>query len=129
MRAVDTNVILRFLIGDDPRQAKVAERCVADGIFVSHGVLMEAEWVMRAGYRLNPTQIADLLSDLLEIACVEVDDREELRWAIERHRQGADWADLLHLIACRAQPAFATFDRTLAREAGPNAPVSIELLT
>jgi predicted nucleic-acid-binding protein len=129
MIAIDTNVVLRFLLGDDPGQAKVAESCVAGGTFVAHGVLMEAEWVMRAGYRLDRTRIADLLVDLLEIDSVELDDREELRWAIDRYRHGADWADLLHLISCRAHPAFATFDRSLAKEAGAKSPVRIELLT
>ena len=78
MIAVDTTVVLRLLVGDDPHQTEVAQRRVAEGISVSHGVLMETEWVMRAAYRLPRERIADSLADLLELAVVEIEDREEL---------------------------------------------------
>lgn len=126
--AVDTNVILRLLVGDDPHQADAARDCVAGGIFVSHGVLMETEWVLRSVYRLRRSRIADSLGDFIELESVDVDDRDDLRWAVDRYRLGADWADMLHLIASRAEPAFATFDRTLAEDAGNDAPIAIRLL-
>ena len=128
MMAVDTNVIVRLLVADDPRQTAAAQRCVAGGVFVSHGVLMEAEWVMRSAYRFSREQIANFLHDLIELRNVEIEDRDELRWAANRYRRGADWADLLHLIAARPHGRFATFDRTLSREAGKDAPTSIEVL-
>ena len=128
MIAVDTNVLLRFLLADDPHQTKIADDRVAAGIFVSHGVLMETEWVLRAAYRVKRARIADLLAQLIELDSVETEDRDTLYWALDRYRRGADWADLLHLIACRARPAFATFDRSLAKEAGPDAPVAVQLL-
>lgn len=128
MIAVDTNVVLRLLVGDNQDQTEVAQRRVAEGVFVSHGVLMETEWVLRAAYRLSRERIADSLSDLIELASVEIEDRDELRWATARYRSGADWADLLHLIAARAQGGFATFDRALPRQAGKGAPTIIEVL-
>jgi predicted nucleic-acid-binding protein len=128
MIAVDTNIVVRFLVADDPHQTKAARDCVAAGIFVAHGVLMESEWVMRTAYRLDRARIADLLGDFLELESVEVEDREALLWASDRYRLGADWADMLHLIASRAQPAFATFDRSLAGDAGKDAPMAIQLL-
>lgn len=128
MIAVDTNVVLRFLIADDPHQADVARDCVASGIFVSHGVLMETEWVLRTVYRLHRSRIADSLGDFIELEAVHVDDRDDLRWAVERYRLRADWADLLHLIASRAQAEFATFDRLLPKHAGVDAPLTIHVL-
>src|SRR4051812_47826423 len=123
MIAVDTNVVVRFLMADDPDQTEVARDCVAAGIFVSHGGLMESEWVMRSAYRMDRARIAALLADFLELGSVEVEDRDALLWASDRYRQGADWADMLHLIASRAQPSFATFDRSLAGAAGKDAPM------
>lgn len=128
MIAVDTNVVLRFLLGDDARQADMARGILEDGAFVPHGVLMEAEWVMRSAYRLDRPRIADLLADLIEIETVELADRDDLRWAVGRYRLGADWGDLLHLVACRDRDSFVTFDRSLAREAGADAPVTIASL-
>ena len=128
MIAVDTNVVVRLLVGDDLAQTVAAQRCVAPGAFVSQGVLMEAEWVLRTVYRLTADRIADDLGKLFNLDCVHVEDRELLRWAAERYRGGADWADLLHLIAARGHAGFATFDRALPRQAGKEAPVAIELL-
>jgi predicted nucleic-acid-binding protein len=128
MNAVDTNVIVRLLIGDDPAQTVAAERCVARGAFVSHGVLMEAEWVLRSVYQLSAQRIADDLAKLLDLDCIDVEDRTLLRWAADRYRGGADWADLLHLIASRAHGGFATFDRALPRQAGRDTPTPIEVL-
>jgi predicted nucleic-acid-binding protein len=128
MIAVDTNVIVRFLVADDSHQARSAQECVAAGAFVSHGVLMEAEWVLRTVYRLAREGIAGGLLDLLDLDCIHAHDDELLRWAIERYRRGADWADLLHLIAARAHAGFVTFDRALNRQAGRDAPVPIEVL-
>lgn len=128
MIAVDTNVVVRLLVGDDAEQRSAAQRCVGRGVFVSHGVVMETEWVLRTVYRLSRDRIADDLLEMLDLHCVQVDDSDYLRWALSRYREGADWADLLHLIAARAHAAFATFDRALPRRAGEDAPVPIEVL-
>jgi predicted nucleic-acid-binding protein len=128
MIAVDANVIVRFLVGDDPAQTVAAGKCVATGAFVSHGVLMEAEWVLRTVYRLTVQRIADDLGKLLDLDCIHVEDRELLKWAVKRYRGGADWADLLHLVAARGHAGFATFDRALSRQAGKDTPVAIEVL-
>ena len=45
MRAVDTNVLVRLLARDDPKQVKVAENFVSAGAWVSHVVLAETVWV------------------------------------------------------------------------------------
>jgi predicted nucleic-acid-binding protein len=128
MIALDTNVVVRLLVGDHPHQTAVAQSCVAAGAFLSLGVLMEAEWVMRTTYRFSRERIADGFADLFDLDCVQVEESELLRWGIERYRAGADWSDLLHLIAARAHAAFATFDRALPRHAGKDAPVAIEVL-
>jgi predicted nucleic-acid-binding protein len=128
MIAVDTNVVVRLLVADDPDQSAIARRRAAEGIFISHGVLMETEWVLRTGYRLPRGKLADALRDLLELSIAEVEDRDDLRWAVDRYRRGADWSDLLHLIAARAHAGFATFDRALPRESGADAPTTIEVL-
>jgi predicted nucleic-acid-binding protein len=128
MIAVDTNVVVRLLVADDHHQALKAQECVAAGAFVSHGVLMEAEWVLRTVYRLGRERLADSILDLLDLACIHAHDDDLLRWAVERYRRGADWADLLHLIAARAHASFVTFDRALTRQAGNEAPVAIKVL-
>ena len=57
MRAIDTNVLVRLLVRDDPRQLKAAEEFVAKGAWVSHLVLAETLWVLDAVYDRSPQQI------------------------------------------------------------------------
>jgi predicted nucleic-acid-binding protein len=46
VRAIDTNVFVRILTGDDPVQVAKARRLIAGGgIFISVSVLLESEWV------------------------------------------------------------------------------------
>ena len=43
--------------------------------------------------------------------------------------QGADWADMMHIVAATgAAPVFATFDKAIARKAGGESPVPVETL-
>jgi len=127
MKAIDTNIILRFLTLDDARQAAVATKSIRAGVFVSHGVLIETEWVLRSGYGWAPERINAELTDLLAMECVEVNQVDALHWALERHLLGADWADMLHLIAAQGHDAFVTFDAKLAKRAG-DAPLPIIVL-
>jgi predicted nucleic-acid-binding protein len=128
MRAVDTNVLVRFLTLDHPEQSATATDHIRAGVFVSHSVLIETEWVLRSGYGWGPARINSEMTDLVAMQCVEVDQADALHWALDRHRQGADWADMLHLIACSGHTAFSTFDRSLPKAAGSEPPLPIELL-
>lgn len=125
MIAVDTNVVLRLALGDHADQTRRAEQLLKNGIFVSQGVLMETEWVMRSVYLLKREEIADSLADLVDLANVRVDRPSDLAWAIDRYRAGADWSDMLHLIASRGMDGFATFDRKLPKRAGASPPVPV----
>ena len=129
MIAVDTNVIIRIITADDPLQTPVARALVARGVFISHSVLMETEWVLRSYYRWERGDIAETFDDLLNLEGVHVLHEDALFWALDRYRLGADWADMLHLIACRGTESFHTFDRSLVGDAGDAAPVPIEVLT
>ena len=128
MKAIDTNILVRFLVADDEQQAIAATDCITAGAYVSDGVLMETEWVLRSVFHLARSDIAQRLSDVVELRSLAVDDRALLRWAVTRYGAGADWADLLHLIAARGHEGFITFDGKLERRAGPDAPVRIERL-
>jgi predicted nucleic-acid-binding protein len=54
MRAVDTNVLVRIIARDDPRQTGAAEAFVADGAWLSHVVLAELAWVLESVYDSRP---------------------------------------------------------------------------
>jgi predicted nucleic-acid-binding protein len=128
MKAIDTNVVIRIVTADDPVQTPIARALVPGNVFISHTILMETEWVLRSFYRWDRTQIAETIHDLLDLEGVHVLHEAGLFWALDRYRHGADWADMLHLLAARGTESFHTFDRSVAREAGTAAPIRIEML-
>jgi predicted nucleic-acid-binding protein len=128
VKAIDTNVLVRFVARDDPHQAIVAEQTLADGAFIPLTVLLETAWVLRANYRRSPPDVADALSVILALPGIVVPEPAMVRWAIARSAKGADIVDMMHIAASRHQDAFATFDRGVARAAGPDSPVPVETL-
>ena len=58
MIAVDTNVLVRLLVSDNPAQGKASHRLFAcEDVFVPDTVLLETEWVLRAAFDLTPADI------------------------------------------------------------------------
>jgi predicted nucleic-acid-binding protein len=118
VRAIDTNVIIRLLTADDPKQAQAA-RCVVEGgdVFVPVTVLLEAEWVLRAGYGFEPVEIAAALRGLAGLPGVSVEEPAQLASALEWTEGGMDFADALHLARSSHCSEFVTFDRKFALRA------------
>jgi predicted nucleic-acid-binding protein len=124
--ALDTNVLVRFLVQDDPEQARVAGEIVdqlteeATG-FVSREVLVELVWVLERAYRLGRAEIAGALDGLLASTELVVEGADAIGSAVELYRNdGFGFADLM--IVAAAQRAGATetvtFDRRAARLPG-----------
>ncbi len=118
MRAVDTNVIVRFLTGDDPAQAARAREAIEGGeIFVSTSVLLETEWVLRSGYGFAKARLVRALRDFAGLPGVTLEDPLLAARALDWAEQGLDFADALHLGSARDCTAFMSFDRELIGKA------------
>ena len=124
MRTLDTNVVVRLLIGDDPQQTPIAERAflaaiASGGVYLPDVVLAEVAWVLR-GYVLARQTRYELLERLVRSRGVVVDDIDAVIDALEHFRQGGDLAD--QLILARAARAGAlpvlSFDQRLSRWEG-----------
>lgn len=127
VRALDTNVILRLLLEDEPGQLAAARRLVAEPALVGTGVLMETAWVLGSTYRQSRAAIADALTALLSAPTIHASDDGGVRWALARYRDhGADLADMLHIVAARGSSSFASFEKHLAKQAGIDTPVAVE---
>ncbi len=126
MIGLDTNVLVRFLVQDDPGQGALArgllERCTEDRPgFVGREVLVELVWVLERAYGFARGKVADALDGLLSAEELELETPEAVAVAAEGYRTGgADFADLM--IAAAAQRAgcetLYTFDRRAARHEG-----------
>ncbi len=116
--AVDTNVVLRFLVRDDEAQSAKARAVVAAGeIFVSPTVILECEWVLRSLYEFSTAEILDALEGFCRTPGVSVGEAFAVRQAFEGARLGLDFADALHLALASPCEAFVTFDKRLAKRA------------
>jgi len=55
VRAVDTNLIVRALVRDDPAQSAAAETVLAnEPVFIPVTVMLQLEWVLRSRYGFTP---------------------------------------------------------------------------
>jgi predicted nucleic-acid-binding protein len=126
VRAIDTNVIVRLLTADDPVQAEAARRIVEAGdIFIGVTVLLETEWVLRAGYGFGSQEIACGLRALAGLRGVAVEEPMQIALALDWMGAGMDFADAVHLARSHQCSAFVTFDRKLAKRAKDLAPTPV----
>ena len=129
MIALDTNILARYLLDDEPAQARAARRLLAEAkseYWIPVTVVLELASVLRkadAPRRLVMERLRDLLS-LRNVRAQNADlVFQALRWAA----QGMDLADALHLVLSGKAERFATFDEALvkqARKLGVQPPVS-----
>lgn len=118
MIAIDTNVLVRLLVGDDMAQLNRATRLVAESqVFIAVTVLLEAEWVLRSAYRFKPKQISTAFRGFLGLENVTSESTAMLTQALDSYDAGMDFADALHVASTHKAAAFFTFDRTLVRDA------------
>lgn len=71
MATLDTNVLVRFIFGDDRRQFELARSFIKDTIrsgrlFLPVSVAVELEWVLRSRYGLGKAEIILIFNRLLE---------------------------------------------------------------
>lgn len=114
MHVVDTNVVVRFLTRDDPKQSPLALAFVErNEVHLLSTVLLECEWVMRSAYRLPPDEIASLLRQFAGLPGVSLEQPEAVALALDWFDEGMDFADALHLASSADSDTFVTFDRRL----------------
>lgn len=127
MIALDTNVLVRFLVEDDEDQtaaaAALVDRAIAAGetIFVSDIVLCETVWVLAGSYRVARAAIATALRELLRARHLTFASPDQLVRALDAFTSGrGDLADYLIREHARAAgcEAVVTFDRALLGERG-----------
>jgi len=128
MLAIDTNLIVRYLVGDDPGQAARARRLIDNNdVFVCTTVLLETEWVLRYSYGLSTTAIAKSFLALLGLPTVTVEDVPAVHLAIRMLEHGIDFADALHLASSANVERFVTLDAKLVKRARKVAPLPVAL--
>lgn len=124
MIALDTNVLVRLLVTDDPAQTERAKRFIdrhcsrAQPGFINCVVLAELVWVLANPYGYSRSAIVDAVETLLAGNDRMFEYRDEVRAALDEYRSSrADFIDALiaRINRARGCEATATFDRKAAR--------------
>ena len=102
MRALDTNVLVRFLVRDDEppvgRVRKLFERAERSGerFLVTNPVLLELLWVLSAVYELTRSEVLEAVDLLTRLPLLQFEDHDLARQLVRLGRTGrADLPDLL----------------------------------
>ena len=128
MIAVDTNIIIRFLIHDDTKQYKKSFSIFnTQDVFISDTVILETEWVLRYAYEFSPEDICNALVKLFGLSNIHLSNPTFISQAIEWHRQGLDFSDALHLTQCQQYDKLYTFDKKFSSKAKNLTNCSVEL--
>jgi predicted nucleic-acid-binding protein len=122
VRALDSNVLLRYLIADDPRQTAIAER-VFEGcrvanepLFITVLVLCETVWVLDRVYQQSKEQIIEAIETLLSMDLLRFEHERSMQRAFEHFRQSkGDFPDYLigEIATAAGCRDTVTFDKAL----------------
>ena len=122
MRAIDTNVLVRLVVEDDPQQTASAETFVRYGSWISSVVIAEAVWVLTTGYGFGAQKIAEAFETLLRRPQLSFQDAEAVAnaFTLLRQKPALGFSDCLILELARkaGQLPLGTFDRRLGKENG-----------
>ena len=94
MRAVDTNILVRYVANDDPKQAAVVEKFWVEceinqeAIFIPVLVLCELIWVLGRLYAQTKPQLIEVLEKLLAVGFFRFEQESAVRQSLEHYRRG-----------------------------------------
>lgn len=122
MHAVDTNILVRLVTRDDPKQVMAAESFVAKGAWVSHLVLAETLWVLESVYDLDAERRAAAVDMLLNHRSLTLQDPDVVTAALVhfRRKPSLGFSDCLALEIARKSGhlPLGTLDRDLGKLEG-----------
>lgn len=118
MIAIDTNLLLRLVLDDDPVQQARVNTLFKTGKLITAPatVMLELVWVLQSrGF--SAANIVHGLTALLDVPNFKPEHELAIREALHSYQSGMDFADALHLALSASHEKFMTFDKAFARQA------------
>jgi len=126
VRGVDTNLLVRYIVADDPVQFRAATRFIEhecspqEPAFINRVVLAEVVWVLESSYKMPRSAVVGALRLLFDTNHLSIEHAEDARAALRDYEDGAGFSDSLIAVAntrlgCEYT---ATFDRRAAGRSG-----------
>ena len=124
MNAVDTNILIRFLMRDDAQQANLAYRLLKETeqrdelLFVPVAVVLEMIWVLESAYHISREEIVASINDLLAMPIFMFETQTAVqKFTVSARQNDFDLSDLLlaHSAAHAHCSQVFTFDKKAAK--------------
>jgi len=126
MIGLDTNILVRYFIKDDPEQTRLAVNLIyslspAEPGWIGMAIFMELDWVMNNVLKVKKDRVVEIFDILLASQELVVENAETVRGALQLYRsRNIDFSDCMIASSARAAGCSrtVTFDRIAARDAG-----------
>jgi predicted nucleic-acid-binding protein len=126
MTGIDTNVLVRYLVQDDPEQSRKATRFITEECstespgLINRIVLCELVWVLETAYGYARESVVRTLEKILRASQLTIEDHQEAWSSFREYQGGADFADSFiaavnRRLGCERT---VTFDRKAGRRTG-----------
>lgn len=124
MAALDTNILIRYLVQDDDSQLAAAKKLIRSALsagqtlFVPITVTLELEWVLRSNFKFSKDQVTNTLSSLLAAAELSFESESAAEIALALYKKSsADYSDCVHIALAyiAGEAPLWTFDRTASK--------------
>lgn len=130
MTSLDTNILVRYLLNDDPQQGKNALTLLSSSeeFTAPISVLLELVWILEVN-DCTREEILKGVRHILGLPNFKMKELEAITYAIRWYEGGMDFGDALHLSLSARDERFVTFDRsmeTMARKMATFPPVYLE---
>jgi predicted nucleic-acid-binding protein len=120
--AIDTNIVVRYVVGDGGDEFVQAMNVVENNqVSIAVTVVLETEWVLRDVYEYSRAEVLSAFTKLFGLPTVSVAEPRAVRRALDYAKLGLDFADALHLAQATGCEAFVTFEQAIrpkGREVG-----------
>lgn len=124
MIALDTNVLVRYIMQDHAKQAQAASKVIESltpkgPAFISHIVLCELNWVLKSAYKISKKDRIRTLSDVLSLAVFDIERVDHAIAALKKYQNGkADFSDymIFMLAQQRGCEKVLTFDKAALQD-------------
>lgn len=124
MKGLDTNVLIRYIVQDDPAQSAQATKLIEqdddseESIYINGIVLCEVVWVLESAYGYSREIIAKVIEQILKTRQFRIHEPDILWQSLSGYKNdGADFADhyISHLNHINGCEYTATFDKKAAK--------------
>lgn len=128
MIAIDTNIIVRLLTKDDPKQYASSRKLFNNSeIYIPDTVILETEWVLRFAYDFEPSEICSAFRKLFGLPNVKLSNQFIIAQAIDWHEKGLDFADAFHLALSQQVSTLKTFDEKFIKKSQNLSACSVQM--